>query len=73
MHQYDFARRIEELGAGPPVLPMKKVSAAELAARLHDLVDNARYRAGAAATAAEMAREQGVACAVAEIKKLLPR
>jgi sterol 3beta-glucosyltransferase len=72
MDQYDWARRIEELGAGPPLLPMKKVTTAELAARLTDLVDNERYRVGAAAIAAEMAREPGVAGAVAEIEKLLP-
>jgi sterol 3beta-glucosyltransferase len=39
MDQYDWARRIEELGGGPPPLPMKKVTAAELAARLNDLVE----------------------------------
>jgi sterol 3beta-glucosyltransferase len=72
MDQYDWARRIEELGAGPPPLPMKKVTANELAARLHDLVDNERYRTSAAAIAAEMARERGVAGAVAEIEQLLP-
>ncbi|MEA2758968.1 MAG: sterol 3beta-glucosyltransferase [Methylobacteriaceae bacterium] len=71
MDQYDWARRIEELGAGPPLLPMKKVTAAQLAARLNDLVGNERYRTGAAAIAAEMAREPGVAGAVAEIEKLL--
>jgi sterol 3beta-glucosyltransferase len=72
MDQYDWARRIQELGAGPPALPMKKVTAGELAKRLDDLVGNARYRAGAASIAAEMAREPGVAGAVAEIEKLLP-
>jgi sterol 3beta-glucosyltransferase len=72
MDQYDWARRIEELGAGPPFLPMKKVTAAELAARLNDLVDSERYRAGATAIAAKMAREPGVAGAAAEIEKLLP-
>jgi sterol 3beta-glucosyltransferase len=72
MDQYDWARRIEELGAGPPLLPMKKVTAAELAVRLNGLVGNERYRAGAAAIAAEMAHEPGVAGAVAEIQRLLP-
>jgi sterol 3beta-glucosyltransferase len=72
MDQYDWARRIQELGAGPPALPMKKVTAGELAKRLDDLVGNTRYRAGAASIAAEMAREPGVAGAVAEIEKLLP-
>lgn len=51
---------------------MKKVTAAELAARLNDLVETERYRAGAAAIAGKMAREPGVAGAVAEIEKLLP-
>jgi sterol 3beta-glucosyltransferase len=71
MDQYDWARRVEELGAGPPLLPMKKVTAAELAARLNDLVENERYRAGAARIGADMAHEPGVAAAVAEIQKLL--
>jgi UDP:flavonoid glycosyltransferase YjiC (YdhE family) len=51
---------------------MKKVTAGELAARLNDLVSNEAYRIGAAAIAAEMAHEPGVAGAVAEIGKLLP-
>jgi sterol 3beta-glucosyltransferase len=72
MDQYDWARRVEALRAGPPPLPMKKVSASELAARLNDLVRNSEYRAGAAAIAADMAREPGVAGAVAEIRKVLP-
>ncbi|MGA8600610.1 MAG: nucleotide disphospho-sugar-binding domain-containing protein [Beijerinckiaceae bacterium] len=72
MDQYDFARRIEALRAGPPPLPMKQVAARELAQRLDDLVNNETYRAGAAAIAAEMAREPGVAGAVKEIEKVLP-
>jgi sterol 3beta-glucosyltransferase len=72
MDQYDWARRVEALRAGPPPLPMKKVTAGELAARLNDLVGNSEYRAGAAAIAAGMAREPGVAGAVAEIATLLP-
>lgn len=72
MDQYDFARRIEALHAGPPPLPMKQVVARELAQRLDDLVNNENYRAGAAAIAAEMAREPGVAAAVEEIRKILP-
>jgi sterol 3beta-glucosyltransferase len=71
MDQYDWARRVEALRAGPPPLPMKKVTAGELAARLDDLVGNDAYRAGAAAIATEMAREPGVAGALAEIKKVL--
>jgi sterol 3beta-glucosyltransferase len=72
MDQYDFARRVEALHAGPPPLPMKKVSANELAQRFDDLARNETYRAGAAAIAAAMAREPGVAGAVAEIRKVLP-
>jgi sterol 3beta-glucosyltransferase len=72
MDQYDWARRVEALRAGPPPLPMKQVTASELAARLDDLVTNSAYRAGAAAIAAEMAREPGVAGAVAEIEKISP-
>jgi sterol 3beta-glucosyltransferase len=72
MDQYDWARRIEELGAGPTHLPMKKVTAAELAKRLHDLVANERYRTGAGAIAAQMSHEPGIAGAVAEIEKILP-
>ena len=72
MDQYDFARRIEALHAGPPPLPMKQVAARELAQRFDDLVRNEAYCAGAAAIAAEMAREPGVAGAVDEIEKLLP-
>jgi sterol 3beta-glucosyltransferase len=71
MDQYDWARRIEALRAGPMPLPMKKVSAGKLAERLHDLVDTEGYRTGAAAIAAQMAREPGVAAAVAEIAKIL--
>jgi sterol 3beta-glucosyltransferase len=72
MDQYDWGRRVEALRVGPPPLPMKKVTAGELAARLNDLVSNDAYRAGAAAIAAEIAREAGVAAAVAEIRKVLP-
>jgi sterol 3beta-glucosyltransferase len=71
MDQYDFARRIEALGAGPKPLPMKQVTAGELAQRLHDLVENEAYRAGAAAIAAQIARDPGVAGAVVEIEKIL--
>ncbi|MBV9393695.1 MAG: glycosyltransferase family 1 protein [Methylobacteriaceae bacterium] len=72
MDQYDWARRIEELGAGPPFLPMKKVTAVELAERLNALVETERYRVGAAAIAGKIAHEPGVAGAVAEIEKVLP-
>jgi sterol 3beta-glucosyltransferase len=72
MDQYDWGRRVEELGAGPPLLPMEKITAKALAKRLDDLVGNSRYRDGAAAIAAQMAREPGVAGAVAEIGKILP-
>ena len=72
MDQYDWARRIAALHAGPPPLPMKKLNASELAKHLDDLVDNENYRAGAAAIAADMAREPGVAGAVEEIRKMLP-
>jgi sterol 3beta-glucosyltransferase len=72
MDQYDWARRVEALRAGPPPLAMKQVTARELAARLDDLTTNSDYRAGAAAIAAEMALEPGVAGAVAEIEKILP-
>jgi UDP:flavonoid glycosyltransferase YjiC (YdhE family) len=51
---------------------MKKVTAAELAKRLRDLVEDERYRTGAAAIAAQMSHEPGVAGAVAEIEKILP-
>jgi UDP:flavonoid glycosyltransferase YjiC (YdhE family) len=51
---------------------MKEVTANELATRLDDLVSNSRYRKGAATIAAQMAREPGVAGAVAEIVKILP-
>jgi UDP:flavonoid glycosyltransferase YjiC (YdhE family) len=51
---------------------MKEVTANDLANRLAELVGNTRYRDGAAAIATEMAREPGVAGAVAEIGKLLP-
>jgi UDP:flavonoid glycosyltransferase YjiC (YdhE family) len=51
---------------------MKTITAKELAKRLRDLVGNGRYREGAAAIAAQMAREPGVAGAVAEIGKILP-
>jgi UDP:flavonoid glycosyltransferase YjiC (YdhE family) len=72
MDQYDWAHRIAALRAGPPPLPMKNVTAGELAARLDDLVGNDAYRAGAGAIAAEIAHEPGVAGAVAEIRKVLP-
>jgi sterol 3beta-glucosyltransferase len=72
MDQFDWARRVEALHAGPPPLPMKKVTAGELATRLDDLVGNDAYRAGAAAIASEMAHEPGVAGAVEEIGKILP-
>jgi sterol 3beta-glucosyltransferase len=72
MDQYDWGRRVEDLGAGPPLLPMQKVNANELAQRLGDLVGNSRYSEGAAAIAAQMAHEPGVAGAVAEIAKILP-
>jgi sterol 3beta-glucosyltransferase len=71
MDQFYWGDRVNKLRAGPMPLPMKKVTATELAARLDDLVGNAEYRAGAAAIAAGIAKEPGVAGAVAEIEKLL--
>ncbi len=72
MDQYDFARRVAALRAGPRPLPMKEVSASELARRLDDLVTRETYRAGAAAIAAKMAREPGVAGAMEAISEVLP-
>jgi sterol 3beta-glucosyltransferase len=70
--QHYWGRRVAELAAGPPPMPLAKIDATELAERLADLVGNEKYRAGAAAVAHAMQREPGVAGAVNEIAKILP-
>jgi len=64
-------RRLRELGVGPAPVPLRRLTAARLAALIRDLTvgtDAARYRARAAEVAAEVRREDGVAAAVALLR-----
>lgn len=64
-----WGRRVHALGAGPAPLPQKRLSATGLARALTDLVDHPSYGKTAGALAAAIAREDGVAAAVAAIEE----
>jgi vancomycin aglycone glucosyltransferase len=53
LDQFYFARRVHELGVGPPALPRRKLTAARLAERVRAMLDNELL----AERAAELARE----------------
>jgi sterol 3beta-glucosyltransferase len=65
-----WGRRVQALGVGPVPLPQRRLDAGTLAQALADLVGNPRYRERAAAVADAIAREGGVAAAVAAIERI---
>lgn len=66
--QYFWARRIAELGAGPPALDRKTLSAESLAAAIAAM-DDQRIRRRTAALGAAIQQEDGVAAAIKFIEE----
>ena len=64
-----WGKRVARLGCGPPPLPLNRLTADRLAARLKDRVENPAVRAGAGAIAERLADEDGVGVAVSVIEK----
>lgn len=64
MDQPFWGRRVHALGCGPEPLPLKTLAAADLAARLRELVSTPAYRHRAEKIARQIAVENGVARAV---------
>lgn len=62
-----WGRRITALGAGLGPIPRRKLEVEKLAATLRELVENPRYRSNARHVANQLAREDGVARAVAAL------
>ncbi len=62
-----WARRVQELGAGPPPLPQKRLNAERLASALQELVNRTSFRDAAAVLSAAIAAEDGVGAAVEAI------
>lgn len=65
--QWFWGGRIAALGAGPGTFSRRRLTAERFAPVLRDLASNPAHRAGARAVAAELAREDGVARAVAAL------
>ncbi|HYF64298.1 MAG TPA: glycosyltransferase [Herpetosiphonaceae bacterium] len=63
-----WGRRIAAVGAGPPPLPRRRLSAERLAGRMAWLASDHGVRAAAAGLGERMRREDGVAAAVALIE-----
>ena len=70
--QFFWADRLRQAGAAPPPVPAKGLRAARLA-RAIDAADKSAPRAGAAALAASIAREDGLKTAVTAILALAKR
>jgi sterol 3beta-glucosyltransferase len=64
-----FAESAYDIGAGPPPIPKRWLSAGRLAAAIEAAVLEPRIREGAAAAARRMAKEDGVARAVEIIER----
>lgn len=64
-----WGRRVARAGAGPEPILRKHVDAANLAAGITRLVGNESYRQGAERVAQSLAREDGVANAVAMVER----
>ncbi|MGB0716896.1 MAG: glycosyltransferase [Phycisphaerae bacterium] len=62
--------RVSSLGCGPEPLPIKRVNADGMAARLTDLVNTEKYRYNARRIQAEMAKESGVETAADAIERM---
>jgi len=68
--QYFWAQRVADLGAGPPGLPHKALTAEGLAAAIDRAVNDADLRRRAAALGEKLRAEDGVAAAVAHVAQL---
>ena len=65
-----WGRRVHELGAGPPPIPQKRLTAERLAVALREATENPSVCETADALGAEIRREDGTADAVAHIERL---
>jgi sterol 3beta-glucosyltransferase len=68
--QYYWGKRTAALGAGPPPLPFRSLTASRLAAKIVDLTENFNYKNGASALGAALGEEKGVETAVQLIDHL---
>lgn len=60
LEQYGWARRVHELGASPPPIPRRKLSASALGDALMAAVEGANIRARAAALGEQIRAEDGI-------------
>ena len=65
-----WAARLAALGAGPPPIPYKRLSAAALSAAITDALSHPSYQVKAQALARQLAREDGAAPVVAALARL---
>lgn len=65
-----WGARVNELGAGPRPLPLRKATAATLSARIEQLTSSTRYADQAAALADDISREDGTAEAVRFLERI---
>jgi len=63
-----WGQQVARLGAGPPPIPHKQITAVNLAAAIHRVVTDERMRARAAELGRRIRAEDGVATAVQRIK-----
>ena len=56
-----WARRLHELGAAPPPIPLYRLTTGRLTRAIHDAIGNPHYAARAAALSARLADEDGAA------------
>ena len=71
MDQFAWAKAVTDLGAGPPCMPVKTLTADKLAAALRAAVSDKSLRRRAAELGAIVRAEDGVGCAVETIQQYL--
>jgi len=69
--QFYWGRRLQALGVGPAPIPQKKLSSSRLAEAIDVVVSDTTMRQRAAELGAKIQKEEGVATAVALVKKIL--
>ena len=71
--QMYWGRRVAALGAGEDPVPLSRISAVDLAARIARACSEPRFRDAARGAAQQLALDPGVAAAVAEVDRILAK
>lgn len=71
--QFNWADRVDALGVGPRALPIRRLTAEQLADRIDQAVNDSAMRGKAARLGAQLQQEDGVGQAVTHIREYLQR